>query len=413
MLKTRQKISNRVNKKISFVSALFLAIVIILPIFSLADYSSRKIVVFKTDLSEEAKDKILEKSEVSRIKHLKSIKGSAVLVSKFKEKELLDNPEVLRIDEDVIVSALENNENKINDKNRAQQNVSSPSQVLPWGIDRVNAELVWPNGNNADLIKVGVIDTGIDLIHQDLSANIKGGINTIWPAYSTNSANDDNGHGSHVAGIIGALNNSIGVIGVAPLADLYAIKVLDRRGSGFLSDVIEGIDWAIANNMQIINMSLGTSSNIQSFHDAVIRAKSAGIVQIAAAGNSGGAVNFPAAYPEIIAVSATDSNNIIPSWSSRGSEVDLSAPGVSIFSTYKGNKYATLSGTSMASPHVAGVAALILNTLITPTYDINGNSRWDPEEVQNKLQNTATDLGATGPDNLYGYGLVNAFLATQ
>lgn len=413
MLKTQQKMSNRVNKKISFVFALFLAIVIMLPIFSLADYSSRKIIVFKTDLSDEAKDEILEKSEISKIKHLKSSKGSAVLISKFKEKELLNNPDVLRIDEDVIVSILDNNESSANGKNNFQKNASSPSQILTWNINKIDAELVWPSGNNADPIKIGVIDTGIDLTHQDLAANIKGGINTIWPAYNTSSPKDDNGHGTHVTGIIAALNNSIGVIGAAPLTDLFSIKTLDRRGSGFLSDIIEGIDWAIANGMQITNMSLGTSSDIQSFHDAVIKAKSAGIIQVAAAGNSGGAVNFPAAYPEVIAVSATDSNNLIPSWSSRGPEVDLSAPGVSIFSTYKGNKYATLSGTSMASPHVAGVTALVLNTLITPAYDINGNLKWDPEEVQNKLQNTATDLGTAGFDNLYGYGLVNAFLATQ
>lgn len=401
------------NKKISFILTLFLSFIIVSPIFSLADYSSRKIVIFKTDLSEESKNKILEKSEISKIKHLKSVKGSAVLISKFKEKELLNNPEVLRIDDDIIVTALNNDESTIKEKNNFQIKDTSPAQTLTWNINKIDAELVWPTGNNANPIKIGIIDTGIDLTHQDLAANIKDGINTIWPAYNTSSPKDDNGHGTHVAGIIAALNNSIGVVGAAPLADLYAIKTLDRRGSGFLSDIIEGIDWAIANNIQIINMSLGTSSNIQSFHDAVIKAKSAGIVQVAAAGNSGGAVNFPAAYPEVIAVSATDSNNIIPSWSSRGPEIDLSAPGVSIFSTYKGNKYSTLSGTSMASPHIAGTAALILNTLITPAYDLNENLKWDPEEVQNKLQNTATDLGAAGFDNLYGFGLVNAFLATQ
>jgi subtilisin family serine protease len=147
----------------------------------------------------------------------------------------------------------------------------------------------------------------------------------------------------------------------------------------------------------------------------VIAAKNAGIVVVAAAGNSGPGDNtviYPAKYPEAIAVSATDQNNQIASWSSRGPEVDLAAPGVSIYSTYKGTGYATLSGTSMAAPHVTGSAALLLNTPVG-NYDANSNGKWDPDEVQKKLQDRAIDLGDPGFDNLYGYGLVNAYNAVQ
>ena len=196
------------------------------------------------------------------------------------------------------------------------------------------------------------------------------------------------------------------------LANLYAIKVLNANGSGYLSDVIEGIQWATANNMQVINMSLGTGSNIQSMHDAVIAAKNFGVVVVAAAGNSGGSVLYPAAYPETIAVSATDQNDELAWFSSYGPEVDLAAPGVNIYSTYKGSNYATLSGTSMAAPHVAGAAALVLNTPVG-TSDANSNGKWDPNEVQTKLQNTATDLGVLGFDSLFGHGLVNAYNAIQ
>jgi len=366
----------------------------------------RKIVVWKNNVEDFDKDRSVATVRGQKIKNLGLLNATAVVLpDKKSERTLKNNPNVLRVDDDVIVEALL----KEGHHNKESKAASQPAEVLPWGIDRIDAEKVWPLGNTADPIKVGIIDTGISNKHPDLLANIKGGVNTI---NLLKSWNDDNGHGSHVAGIVAALDNDIGVVGVGPAIDLYAIKVLGANGSGYLSDVIEGIEWAIANNMQVINMSLGTASDIQSFHDAVIAAKNAGIVVVASAGNSGGAVSFPAAYPEVIAVSATDQNNVLASWSSRGPEVDLAAPGVSIYSTYKGTSYATLSGTSMAAPHVTGAAALVLHTPVG-SYDVNANGRWDPDEIQKKLQDRATDLGSIGFDNLYGWGLVNASAATQ
>ncbi|MDP2946358.1 MAG: S8 family peptidase [bacterium] len=366
---------------------------------------ARKIVVFKSGvLSEPAREALVKKFGGVKTKDLTLIDGKAVLLSPKAEAALARQAGVLRIDDDVVVEALVK-EGSVKVKRASPQ----PVQIIPWGIKQIKADLVWPS-YTADPIRVGIIDTGISNTHPDLLANVKGGVNTI---YSWKNWNDDNGHGSHVAGIVGAIDNNIGVIGVGPKIDLYAIKVLDARGSGYLSDVIEGIQWAIDNQMQVINMSLGTTSNIQSFHDAVSAAKTAGIVVVAAAGNSGPGDNtviYPAKYPETIAVSATDQNNVIASWSSRGPEVDLAAPGVSIYSTYKGTGYKTLSGTSMAAPHVAGSAALVLNTPVG-AYDVNPtNGKWDPDEVQTKLQATATNLGDA---ILYGYGLVNAYAATR
>jgi len=372
------------------------------------DGGGRKIVVFQTGLNDAAKDKIIAHTGGAKLKNLDLIGAKAVWVpDRSAAAKLAASPGVVRVDDDVVVEAL------IRGGISAKPAPSQPAEVLPWGIDRIDAELVWPSGNTANLIRVGIIDTGISNTHPDLLANIKGGVNTINPRKNWN---DDNGHGSHVAGIVAAIDNNIGVIGVGPAIDLYAIKVLDRNGSGYLSDVIEGIQWAVANNMQVVNMSLGTASNIQSFHDAVIAAKNAGIVTVAAAGNGGGSTNesviFPAAYPEAIAVSATDKSDVIASWSSRGPKVDLAAPGVSIYSTYKGTGYATLSGTSMAAPHVAGSAALVLNIPVG-LYDANANGKWDPDEVQKKLQDRAKDLGTSGFDNLYGWGLVNAYNAVN
>ena len=361
----------------------------------------RKIVVYKSGLDEGAKDELEARVGGIKFKKLDLINARAVWFSdKAAVEKLKANPDVLRIDDDVEVFAL---------ARKNDQTGSVQAQVTPWGIDKIDAEMVWPSGNNADTIKVGIIDTGISKDHPDLKANIKGGVNTIRPQKSWN---DDNGHGSHVAGIVAALNNSSGVVGAAPLADLYAIKVLNANGSGYLSDVIEGIQWAVAKNMRVVNMSLGTGSDILSMRDAVIAARNAGVVVVAAAGNSGGSVLYPAAYPEVIAVSATDQDNQSAWFSSYGPEVDLAAPGVSIYSTYKSSNYATLSGTSMAAPHVAGAVALVLNTPVG-AYDANNNGNWDPDEAQTKLQATAGDLGSDGFDNLFGHGLVNAYNATQ
>lgn len=369
-----------------------------------SEAGSRKIVVFKSGVDEATKEALINKAGGEKIKDLKLISGQAVRLTLQAEKNLAKQAGVLRIDDDVEVSALAK-------PAKIDAPGPQPAEILPWGIDRIDAERVWPGGNTADPVKVGIIDTGIDLAHPDLKDNIKGGMSAV---NYTASYNDDNGHGTHVAGIVGAIDNTIGVIGVGPNINLYAVKVLDRRGSGWLSDIIEGLDWAIANHLQVVNMSLGTTADVQSFREAVQRVNAAGIVQVAAAGNDGKAVNYPAAYPEVIAVSATDGANKIASWSSRGQEVDLAAPGVNIYSTYKGSTYQTLSGTSMAAPHVAGAAALVINTSIVGTsYDVNLNNKWDPSEVQKKLQDRATDFGALGFDNLYGYGLVNAYSAVQ
>ncbi|OGD35330.1 hypothetical protein A2W39_03155 [Candidatus Azambacteria bacterium RIFCSPHIGHO2_01_46_10] len=368
------------------------------------DTPGRKIIVFSGALNQTAQDEIIARVGGTKLKNLDIIGAKSVwLPSKASEKALAHHPGILRIDDDILVSVA-------GKPGPAPQ----PSESLPWGIDQIDAELAWSTTTGSG-IKVGIIDTGIDKFHPDLIDNIKGGINFVIQKgiVSPTQWNDDNGHGTHVAGTVAAVNNTIGVIGAAPQSNLYAIKVLDKRGSGYLSDVIAGIQWATANGIQVINMSLGTSSNIQSFHDAVIAAKNAGIIVVAAAGNSGGSVNYPAAYPEAIAVSAIDNAETIAYWSSRGPEVDLAAPGVSIYSTYKGSSYATLSGTSMASPHVAGAAALVLTTPISSAYDANSNGLWEPSEVQNKLQTTAKDLGGSGYDLLYGWGLVDAAAAVR
>jgi subtilisin family serine protease len=362
----------------------------------------RMIVVFKNWVNEPAYDQVLQRTGAVKVKNLRLINAAVVLAGPASERALRQQIEVVRVEEDAVVHAL-----------AKPQPAPPPAESLPWGVDRIDADMVWDRnhdmvvdaGANAGSgIRVAVLDTGIDLDHPDLQANIKGGVNTINPR---KSPDDDNGHGTHVAGIIAAVDNAIGVLGVAPQAWLYAVKVLDRQGSGFVSDIIEGLQWCIDNGMQVVNMSFGTSSDVQSFHDAIVAANNAGMVLVAAAGNSGPGDNtvlYPAKYQEVIAVSATDKSDAVPYWSSRGPEVELAAPGVDIYSTYKGGGYATLSGTSMAAPHVTGAAALVIAGGIT---DLNGNGLIN-DEVRSRLQSTAEDLGLAGRDDLYGYGLVDA-----
>ena len=369
---------------------------------------ARKIVVFKRGVSEFDKSDALRRAGGSLVKKLRQRDMATVALDEDSAVALSKDARVLRIEDDAVVEALEAIDNGKQARLNSKKSPSQPAEVLPWGINKIDAEQVWLLGGVGAGVNVGVIDTGISSVHPDLIANIKGGVSEVGYA---SSWNDDNGHGSHVAGIIGAVDNSIGAIGASPAANLYAIKVLDRRGSGYLSDVIDGVDWAIGSGMNVINLSLGCDCPSESLHDAVARARDAGIVVVAAAGNSGGSVLYPAAYPEAIAVAAVDSSGVAPYWSSRGPEVDLAAPGKSIYSTYKGTGYATLSGTSMAAPHVAGAAALMLGAPVDPAYDADHDGLWEPTEVQNKLQATATGLGDSGFDNIYGYGLINALAA--
>jgi len=280
-------------------------------------------------------------------------------------------------------------------------------EQLPWGVDRIDAEIVHSYNKGAG-VKVAVVDSGIDVDHPDL--HVLGGKRFYDQGSEDDNYGDAHGHGTHVAGIIAALDNEVGVIGVAPDVDLYSVRVLASNGSGYWSDVIKGIEWSITNGMDVINMSLGGSSSSTALENACNAAEAAGIVVIAAAGNSGNRwaygdnVLYPAKYNSVIAVAATDSSDLRASFSSTGSTVELAAPGVNIRSTCNGGSYCTMSGTSMASPHVAGLAALIIASGVT---DTNSNGRIN-DEVRQLLCDTADDLGPAGRDVEYGYGIVDA-----
>ncbi|MBN1520907.1 MAG: S8 family peptidase [Candidatus Aureabacteria bacterium] len=328
--------------------------------------SKRVIVVFHPSSTPKERRGIVLKNGATIIREL-SIVPSVVIhlpavASEKARQAILSSAPVITIADDLLVYALK----KPAGTGKPPKEPPQESQEVPWGVKRIYADKIWDK-ITGKYVKVAVLDTGIDTDHPDLIDNLNfgGGTNIIKPA---RSYDDDNGHGTHVAGIIAAVNNDIGVVGVAPDVSLYGVKVLNRNGSGWLSDIMAGLEWCINNQIDVVNMSLGTDYNEPLFQDAVKKVYEEGIVQVAAAGNDGGDVDYPAAYDEVIAVSAVDSGDDRASWSSYGKEVLLAAPGVSIKSTYKGGGYKVLSGTSMASPHVAGCAALILekNPYLTP-----------------------------------------------
>ena len=272
-----------------------------------------------------------------------------------------------------------------------------------WGVDHIRADSEHPT-NTGNGIRVCVVDTGINYNHPDLNANYFGGVDYV---NDDNDPFDDNGHGTHVSGTIAAERDGTGVVGVAPDADLIVAKVLNSAGSGSYSDVIAGINWCAGNGAKVISMRLGGASGSDALKSAVDTAYANNILVVAAAGNSGNkagkndSVSYPAKYSSVIAVAATSSVDKRATWSSTGPAVELSAPGVGIPSTWLGTGYATISGTSMATPHVSGVAALIWSS----------NGGQSSAQVRNTLDTTAQDLGTAGKDNLYGYGLVRADLA--
>lgn len=279
---------------------------------------------------------------------------------------------------------------------------NDPNYNLQWGLPKIKADQAWDISTGNNSVTVAIIDTGVDTDHPDLAASLVTGYNAI---NNSSNANDDHGHGTHVAGIAaGIINNSAGISGVSGKSRIMPVKVLGSNGSGYTSDITEGIYWAVDHGAKVINMSLGGPYYDQASQDAVDYAYSKGVIVIAAAGNDNtSSPSYPAALNHVIAVSATDQNNGKAWFSNYGSYVDLAAPGVSIYSSTFDGSYGYKSGTSMASPFVAGAAALLLSQDNTMT----------PSELETTLENTALDLGAAGRDNNFGYGLIDVNAAIK
>ena len=298
--------------------------------------------------------------------------------------------------------------------------IKTTQQITPWGIERIGTLPVQAAGKNGSGINIAILDTGIDTDHPDLSYVF--GFDFSDLLMDDADPEDFSGHGTHIAGIIAAQNNDIGVFGIAPGANLYILKVFTDDGEGRYSSAVEAIEWCMGtytdaiegNEIHIISMSWGSEVNLgdPGIEPWINQAYNQGIILVGSAGNDGNSTGtgdniiYPARYENVIAVSSTNEEDQRPTFSSTGPAVDLTAPGVNIISTFI-DGYATLAGTSMSCAHVSGSIALLLNSDVPTDYDTNTNEKWDPAEVRNILHDTADDIGQEGKDQQFGYGLVN------
>lgn len=262
-----------------------------------------------------------------------------------------------------------------------------------WGQTMIQAPAAWDVTHDGT-VDIAILDTGVAQNHPDITPKVD-----KWKNFSSSRTQyDRDGHGTHVSGIAAALtNNGLGVAGTGYDARIYSMKVLDDQGSGYYSWIVNGIYWATDNGAEVINMSLAGSSSSTTLQDAVNYAWNKGVVVVAASGNSGNSKRqYPAYYDKAIAVAATDQNDKKASFSTYGSWVDIAAPGVNILSTVPADSYESWSGTSMATPHVSGVAALVKAAF--PNYT--------NAQIRNSIEQTADRISGTG--TYWSAGRLNA-----
>lgn len=345
---------------------------------SVAKVPTRAVVVFNHSISNAHETAILEAYQAAVVTYYKYIPAVTAYLPAGEIQSIKKDPSVRSV----------NLDDPIKPKGK-KQNIPS----YTWYYNDINIYPSWSKQYTGAGVKIAVIDSGIDMHHPDLK--LAGGIS--FAPYSS-SYDDDDGHGTHVAGIIAGQGKEDGMEGIAPGSKLYAVKYLNQAGDGGISELLQSIEWCIDHHMDIINMSFVFDNDILPIHEEMNAAYHHGILLVAAAGNGGADshVMYPAAYSSVIAVSAVNNDNHISSFSSRGKAIEFAAPGFQIYSTYYHHSYAVLNGTSMAAAFVTGVLALIEEA----------NPSFSAEEVRSYAEKHAFDLGETGRDSLYGYGLI-------
>ncbi len=278
---------------------------------------------------------------------------------------------------------------------------NDPSWGIQWGPQKIQCPQAWDINKGDSSVRIGIIDTGISTTHPDLASKVVAGYNH----YNNNSNwNDGYGHGSHCAGIAAAItNNGIGIAGVGFNCSLLAGKAFSDGGSGTTTTAANAINWAVSNGAKVLSMSFGFSSGSSTLSNAINNAWNSGCIPIAAAGNSGGTHTFyPAGYANCMSVAASNSSDGKASWSTYGTHIDVAAPGVSIYSCWTGTSYAYSDGTSMACPHVAGIAGLVWSHFGT-----NQSTAF----VRSQIEQNCDNVGGWVANGWCKYGRVNAYKA--
>ncbi|WP_019676590.1 S8 family serine peptidase [Arsukibacterium perlucidum] len=365
-----------------------------------SDDSGRYIIKFKptaavmssnngqSEFNTQQAESVLRGHRVNAMMHLKSANASVAKLTPGQRKALEANPNIQYVEED---------------PKRYLMDVISPmAQSTPYGINMVQANQV--SDGSAGNIKVCVIDTGYTSGHEDLQSS---GVTGFAFSSTGNWFSDGNGHGTHVAGTMVALDNNSGVVGVigSGQAGVHIVKIFNDSGNWtFASNLIQGIQSCKDAGAKVVNMSLGGGSSNQTENNAMNSFYNDGMLLVAAAGNGGNtSLSYPASYNSVVSVAAVDSNRNVASFSQRNSQVEISGPGVNVSSTWRNGGYNSISGTSMASPHVAGVAALVWSN----------HPSCSAPQIRNALNATAQDRGTAGRDNSYGWGIVQAKAAND
>ncbi len=293
---------------------------------------------------------------------------------------------------------------------KVEKVVGALSEVVDWGLLQHGVPKTWEK-TMGEGVNVYILDTAGETEHPDLINNVKGGRNFS----GARTCEDKNGHGCHVAGTIAAEKNGIGVVGIAPKANLFLIKVLDDSGSGSVRAIAEGLEYCLRelhgeHPPHIVSMSLGSDSRLgRRCEKAIDELYEKNVCIVCAAGNSGTeGVNYPAKYsPKVIAVGAYDKNGRLANFSTTGDEVDFAAPGVDIYSTWPKSGYAKLSGTSMATPFVAGIVALLISKHLKQEAETGKNDCKTVDQIREHLVKHCIDKGTVGRDKKWGYGVIN------